>query len=160
MYIDIYINETLFLGVDGCSIQCKDVLYTKVEHQQIHKLMIYCLLFCMISNAFAIFTFIIDWRTGNKYPAMAIFYINVCFFISYCGWVVQFLSSDTREDIVCKKDGTLRKHEPSANENLSCVSVFVMIYYFLIAGLVWFVIFTYAWYMSSLQALGAFNIYI
>lgn len=96
----------------------------------------------------------IDWSAANKYPALAIFYINICFFVSYSGWLIQFLGYDTREDIVCKKDGTLRKSEPSASENLSCVIVFVMVYYFFIAGLVWFVIFTYAWHMSSLQALG------
>lgn len=116
--------------------------------------MAYFVVICIFLNAFTIVTFIIDWKTANKYPALAIFYINVCFFISYCGWFVQFLGSDAREDIVCKKDGTLRRFEPRANENLTCVTIFVMVYYFLIAGMAWFVIFTYSWYMSSLQALG------
>lgn len=147
-------SDLSYSGIDDCGLQCKDVLYTNEEHRQIQKLMIYCIVFCIILNLFTIVTFIIDWKTANKYPALAIFYINLCFFISYCGWLAQFLSADAREDIVCKKDGTLRKHEPSANENLSCVTVFVMVYYFLIAGMVWFVIFTYAWHMSSLQALG------
>lgn len=101
-------------------------------------------------------TFLIDWSAANKYPALAIFYINFCFLISYIGWMIQFLGYDTREDVVCKKDGTLRKSEPSASENLSCVIVFVMVYYFFIAGVVWFVIFTYAWHMNSLQALGKY----
>nr|CAI5822276.1 unnamed protein product [Callosobruchus analis] len=140
--------------IDGCGLKCKDSLYTENEHYQIHKLITYCTLLCILLNLFAVFTFIIDWRTGNKYPALAIFYVNLCFCISYGGWLVQFLGADTREDIVCKKDGTIRKSEPSATENLSCVIVFVMVYYFAIAGMVWFVIFSYCWYMSSLQALG------
>ncbi|KAF2895830.1 hypothetical protein ILUMI_10339, partial [Ignelater luminosus] len=140
--------------VDGCGIQCKDVLFSEDEHKQVQHLIIYCSLFCIILNLYTIITFLIDWKTANKYPALAIFYINVCFLISYCGWLMQFLGSETKHDIVCKKDGTRRKHEPSANENLSCVTVFVMVYYFIIAGMVWFVIFIYAWYMSSLQALG------
>lgn len=80
--------------------------------------------------------------------------MNICFLISYIGWSIQFLNSETRDDIVCKKDRTLRKSEPSATENLSCVVVFVLVYYFLIAGMVWFVLFSYTWHMSSLQALG------
>lgn len=140
--------------MEGCGLRCKDALYTENEHYQIHKLVVYCVLFCIFLNLFTIVTFIIDWKTANKYPALAIFYINICFFISYSGWFIQFLGSETREDIVCKKDGTLRKSEPSASENLSCVIVFVMVYYFLIAGMVWFVIFSYAWHMSSLQASG------
>ncbi|KAJ8965138.1 hypothetical protein NQ314_004363, partial [Rhamnusium bicolor] len=140
--------------IEGCGLKCKDSLYTENEHYQIHKLMAYCVLLCISLNLFTITTFLIDWKTANKYPALAIFYVNVCFFISYGGWLVQFLGTETREDVVCKKDGTLRKSEPSASENLSCVIVFVMVYYFLIAGMVWFVIFSYAWHMSSLQALG------
>lgn len=146
--------EWWYPDIEGCGLKCKDSLYTEEEHRQIQKLMGYCILLCIFLNMFTILTFVIDWKTANKYPALAIFYVNVCFCISYGGWLVQFLGAETREDIVCKKDGTLRKSEPSASENLSCVIVFVMVYYFIIAGMVWFVIFSYAWHMSSLQALG------
>lgn len=40
-----------------------------------------------------------------------------------------------------------------SGENLSCVIVFVLVYYFLMAAMVWFVILTYAWHMTF-QALG------
>lgn len=40
-----------------------------------------------------------------------------------------------------------------SGENLSCVVVFVLVYYFLMAAMVWFVILTYAWHMSF-RALG------
>lgn len=55
----------------------------------------------------------------------------------------------SREDIVCRKDGTLRHSEPTAGENLSCVVVFVIVYYFLIAAMVWFVFLTYAWHLRA-----------
>ncbi|RZC37430.1 smoothened [Asbolus verrucosus] len=147
-------QDWFYPDVEGCGLRCKDSLYTENEHYQIHKLTAYCVLLCGFFNLFTVVTFIIDWNTANKYPALTIFYMNICFFISYSGWSIQFLNLDTREDIVCKKDGTLRKSEPSATENLSCVIVFVLVYYFLIAGMVWFVLFSYTWHMSSLQALG------
>lgn len=128
--------EWFYPDVEGCALRCKDSLYTENEHYQIHKLLAYCVIICIFCNLFTIITFIIDWNTANKYPALAIFYVNVCYCISYAGWLIQFLGNETREDIVCKKDGTLRKSEPSASENLSCVIVFVMVYYFLIAGMV------------------------
>ncbi|ENN70504.1 hypothetical protein YQE_12680, partial [Dendroctonus ponderosae] len=144
-----------FKDIEGCGLDCKNSSkYTSNEHNQIQKLILYCALLCIILHVFAITTFAINWKTANRYPAKGIFYVNVCFAISYGGYLMQFLAADTREDIVCKKDGTLRKSEPSATENLSCVIVFFIIYYFLIAGLVWFMIFAYAWYMSSLQALA------
>jgi smoothened protein len=40
-----------------------------------------------------------------------------------------------------------------SGENLSCVVIFVLVYYSLMAAMVWFVILTYTWHMSF-QALG------
>lgn len=40
-----------------------------------------------------------------------------------------------------------------SGENLSCVVVFILVYYSLMAAMVWFVILTYSWHMSF-QALG------
>lgn len=176
-----------FADIEGCGLHCKDSKFTDNEHEQIQKLITYFALICIILNLFTVMTFLIDWRTANRYPAKGIFYVNLCFAISYIGYFLQIfgklwfsyiiywelkelnvtpgfgnrnstrcliLGNNIKEDVVCKKDGTIRKSEPSAKENLSCVMVFFVVYYFLIAGLVWFMIFTYAWYMSSLQALG------
>lgn len=63
-------------------------------------------------------------------------------------WMLQFLPGH-REQIVCRRDGTLRHSEPSAGENLACIVPFILIYYFLIAANVWFAIFTYAWYLQT-----------
>lgn len=62
--------------------------------------------------------------------------------------MLQFLPGH-REQIVCRRDGTLRHSEPSAGENLACIVPFILIYYFLIAANVWFAIFTYAWYLQT-----------
>lgn len=53
----------------------------------------------------------IDWKSFSKYPALVTFYINLCFLIVCLGWLAQFLPGG-REDIVCRKDGTLRVGEP------------------------------------------------
>lgn len=55
-------------------------------------------------------TFLIDWRSANKYPALVIFYINCCFMVSCIGWLAQFTFG--KDVIVCRKDGTLRMSEP------------------------------------------------
>uniref|UniRef100_A0A182P4A0 Protein smoothened n=1 Tax=Anopheles epiroticus TaxID=199890 RepID=A0A182P4A0_9DIPT len=138
--------------IDGCGVQCKDPLYTDHEHRQIHKLVAWGASVCLTFNLFTLATFAIDWQNANKYPAMVIFYINFCFAVSCLGWLAQFTPGG-REDIVCRKDGTLRTSEPSAGENLSCIVVFILVYYFLIAAMVWFVIFTYVWHMS-VKAIG------
>ncbi|XP_053675730.1 protein smoothened [Anopheles nili] len=141
-----------YKDIDGCGVQCKDPLYTDHEHRQIHKLVAWGASVCLAFNLFTLATFAIDWQNANKYPAMVIFYINFCFAVSCLGWLAQFTPGG-REDIVCRKDGTLRTSEPSAGENLSCIVVFILVYYFLIAAMVWFVIFTYVWHMSF-KAIG------
>ncbi|XP_071856157.1 smoothened, frizzled class receptor isoform X2 [Bombus fervidus] len=140
----------IFEGVEGCGTQCNDPLFTPDEHKQIHSFIAWAAGICGSFNLFTVITFLIDWRSANKYPALVVFYINCCFMMSCIGWLAQFTGS--REVIVCRKDGTLRMSEPSG-ENLSCVVVFVLVYYSLMAAMVWFVILTYAWHMSF-QALG------
>uniref|UniRef100_A0A1B0C9F1 Protein smoothened n=1 Tax=Lutzomyia longipalpis TaxID=7200 RepID=A0A1B0C9F1_LUTLO len=141
-----------YSDIEGCGLQCKDPLYTDDEHHQIHKLIGWGATLCLASNIFAITTFMIDWQNAKKHPALTIFYMNICYMMTCFGWLAQFTPGG-REDIVCRKDGTLRHSEPSTGENLSCIVVFVLIYYFLIAAMVWFVIFLYAWFMSF-KAIG------
>ncbi|XP_063227815.1 protein smoothened isoform X2 [Bacillus rossius redtenbacheri] len=143
---------TFYEGVDGCGVQCHDPLFTDDERRQIHTLVAWAASVCFGLNLFTVATFLINWRSANKYPAVGIFYINGCFLVAGIGWLAQFLPG-AREDIVCRKDLTLRMSEPSAGENLSCVVVFVLVYYFVVAAMVWFVILAFAWH-SSFQALG------
>lgn len=156
--------------IEGCGIQCKDPLYTDEEHNGVHVLIAWGALACFVCNFFVIFTFVIhDWKK-SKHPALIICYINFCFLINWVGyvitqivltsrspistpisphnsWIFQFISG--RESIVCRRDGTLRHSEPSAGENLSCIIPFILIYYFLMAAMVWFTIFTYAWHLQT-----------
>lgn len=57
-------------------------------------------------------TFVIDWKTAKRYPAVIIFYINVCFCVGSIGWLAQFAGPNARNDIVCRKDNTVRLSEP------------------------------------------------
>lgn len=67
--------------IEGCGIQCKNPLYTDDEHRQIHNLNAWGAGFCLICNALSIATYIIDWKNAKKYPAVIIFYINICFLL-------------------------------------------------------------------------------
>lgn len=150
VYVDDPSNS--YRDIEGCGVECKDPLYTDDEHRQIRKLVGWGASICLALHVFAIFTFTIDWHNGNKYPALIIFYVNVCYMISCVGWLAQFVPG-ARQDIVCRFDNTLKQSEPSGGENLSCIIVFILVYYFLMAAMCWFVIFTYAWHVSF-KAIG------
>lgn len=133
--------------IEGCGLKCKNPLYNDDEHRQLSKYIFLFGISSLVLHVFTLSTFIIDWHNGNKYPALAIFYVNLCYFISTIGWFAQFIPG-SREAIFCREDNTLKQAEPSGEDNLACITVFVLIYYFSMAAICWFVIFTYAWLMS------------
>ena len=77
-------------------------------------------------------TFILDWKSLHRYPAIILFFINVSFFIGTVGWLAQFIPG-ARRDIVCRRDGTVRRAEPQIGSvchgiikvfvTVSCLSV-------------------------------------
>lgn len=75
----------LVAGISGCGLPCRDPLYTEDEHQQIHRLVAWGAGACLALNLLTVATFLIDWRSANKYPALVIFYINVCFAVASMG---------------------------------------------------------------------------
>ncbi|MGH0127857.1 UNVERIFIED_CONTAM: hypothetical protein FKN15_032526 [Acipenser sinensis] len=138
--------------VEGCGIQCHNPLFTEEEHRDMH---IYIAIFGSVTifcTFFTLATFVADWKNSNRYPAVILFYVNACFFIGSIGWLAQFMDG-ARGEIVCKADGTMRLGEPTSTETLSCVIIFVIVYYSLMSGVIWFVILTYAWH-TSFKALG------
>ncbi|XP_065342940.1 protein smoothened [Cloeon dipterum] len=133
--------------LEGCNLPCETPLYSKEELDQLRKLIAWGGCIALALNSVAVFTFLIDWGSSERYPALIVYYLNLCCVFSNLGWLMQFLPGN-RSDILCRKDGTARGFEPSMGENLSCIVVFIIVYYFMIAALVWIMVFSYAWYKS------------
>ncbi|KAG8524501.1 Smoothened-like protein [Galemys pyrenaicus] len=144
--------KSWYEDVEGCGIQCQNPLFTEAEHRDMHSYIAAFGAVTGLCTLFTLATFVADWRNSNRYPAVILFYVNACFFVGSIGWLAQFMDGARRE-IVCRADGTMRLGEPTSNETLSCVIIFVIVYYALMAGVVWFVVLTYAWH-TSFKALG------
>ncbi|XP_073435305.1 protein smoothened [Dendrobates tinctorius] len=144
--------KSWYEDVEGCGIQCENPLFTQKEHREMH---VYIAVFSSVTIFFTFFTlatFLSDWKNSNRYPAVILFYVNACFFMGSIGWLAQFMDG-ARKEIVCRGDGTMRLGEPTSNETLSCVIIFVIVYYSMMSGVIWFVMLTYAWH-TSFKALG------
>ncbi|XP_069556416.1 protein smoothened [Brachyistius frenatus] len=146
------IQSSWYKDVEGCGIQCDNPLFTEEEHDDMHAYIAYFGTITLLCTFFTLATFLADWKNSNRYPAVILFYINACFFVGSIGWLAQFLDG-AREEIVCKSDNTMRLGEPSSSETLSCVTIFIIVYYSLMSGVIWFVMLTYAWH-TSFKALG------
>uniref|UniRef100_A0A8C5R5I9 Protein smoothened n=1 Tax=Leptobrachium leishanense TaxID=445787 RepID=A0A8C5R5I9_9ANUR len=144
--------KSWYEDVEGCGIQCENPLFTETEHREMH---VYIAIFSSVTifcTFFTLATFLSDWKNSNRYPAVILFYVNACFFLGSIGWLAQFMDG-ARKEIVCRGDGTMRLGEPTSNETLSCVIIFVIVYYSMMSGVTWFVMLTYAWH-TSFRALG------
>ncbi|XP_071386749.1 protein smoothened [Centroberyx affinis] len=146
------IQSSWYKDVEGCGIQCDNPLFTEEEHSDMHAYIAYFGSITLLCTFFTLATFLADWKNSNRYPAVILFYINACFFVGSIGWLAQFLDG-ARKEIVCKSDNTMRLGEPSSSETLSCVTIFIIVYYSLMSGVIWFVMLTYAWH-TSFKALG------
>ncbi|RVE56718.1 hypothetical protein OJAV_G00224250 [Oryzias javanicus] len=146
------IQSSWYKDVEGCGIQCDNPLFTQEEHNDMHAYIAYFGTITLLCTFFTLATFLADWKNSNRYPAVILFYINACFFVGSIGWLAQFLDG-ARKEIVCKSDNTMRLGEPSSSETLSCVTIFIIVYYSLMSGVIWFVMLTYAWH-TSFKALG------
>ncbi|XP_037786917.1 smoothened homolog isoform X1 [Penaeus monodon] len=140
-------ESSWYEGVKGCGIQCANPIFTPQEHEDLHQFVATIGGICLACAALTVLTYLIDWRAANKYPVLIIFYINGCFLIASIGFMVQF-HPGVRQDLTCRSDGTLRQAEPSSGGNLSCVVVFVCIYYFMVAGGMWLIILAYSLHTS------------
>ena len=134
--------------IEECGLRCQSPELTSSEYITVHSFIAAAATISLLASLFAVFTFFVDWKGGSSYPARAIFYLNMCFVIVNVGWLAQFLGSGARDDIVCRRDGVARHQEPGSGENLSCVLVFILVYYFSLAAGVWLVVVSYSWHLT------------
>jgi hypothetical protein len=59
-----------------------------------------------------VLTFLFDWKTARKFPAVLVLYVNVCWGMICIGFLSQFSRAGAKEDIVCTRDRVRRTGEP------------------------------------------------
>lgn len=142
-------EDIWYPGIEGCALQCQNPIYTGEQHRKVRSFISQGAGIGFAMTLFSVLTFIIDWRSSNRYPAVIIFYLNMCLMIANIGWLLGSALSKGPQEIVCRPDNTTRHGEPgNSPENFNCLSVFLLIYYFSMAALVWFVNLAYAWDLS------------
>jgi len=133
-----------FPGLEGCGLPCHSPLLSATEFSSVHSTVAAGAGLSLAASLLAVATFLLDWRGGGRFPALAIFYLNLCLGLAAVGWLAQQVPG-ARQDIACRADGTARRGEPGQGETLSCTVVFILVYYFSVAAAVWLVILSYCW---------------
>lgn len=139
--------------VTGCSLLCRnDLDIYKPNHKNVYvPILVLCSVGLFVS-LFTILTFLVDWKSQKRYPALILFILNSLFLLCLLGWLIQFFGIGNL--MRCTSDNFRRFDEPQYRNSIWCLLSFVLIYFSTTAISVWFVILTYSWYISF-KALGS-----
>uniref|UniRef100_A0A8C7X8E0 Protein smoothened n=1 Tax=Oryzias sinensis TaxID=183150 RepID=A0A8C7X8E0_9TELE len=117
------IQSSWYKDVEGCGIQCDNPLFTQDEHNDMHAYIAYFGTITLLCTFFTLLVFV------NKMKR-----------------IKNATSARMRHEFT---DLFLSR----SSETLSCVTIFIIVYYSLMSGVIWFVMLTYAWH-TSFKALG------
>ncbi|KAF2361347.1 Frizzled/Smoothened transmembrane domain [Trinorchestia longiramus] len=144
--------EAWYEGIRGCALPCHHPHFSREETAGFHSFLALMGGLCVACCTFTVLTYLLEWRCGGsrRYPSVLLLYVCGCCLVAGVALLVQYHAT-VRQRVTCHGDGTLRTHEPSTESNMSCVVVFVCLYYFGIAAATWLLILSYSWHCFFTQ---------
>jgi len=139
--------------VADCGAPCNQMFFTQGQ-RQFSRFWVGCWsIICLVSCLFTILSFLIDC-TRFPYPERPIIYLSVCYFCIAAGYVTGFATGDS---IACNEqpqgvtnnlvlERTIRQ---GSMQDWRCTLLFMVIYFFGMAGSIWWVMLTVCWFLSA-----------
>jgi len=139
--------------VADCGAPCDHMFFTRGQ-REFSRYWVGCWsVICFLSCAFTILSYLIDC-SRFPYPERPIIYLSACYAAIAVGYVVGFAYDDT---IACTEGG----HEVKNNLQLErtirqgsmqdwrCTLLFMVVYFFGMAGSIWWLVLTVCWFLSA-----------
>lgn len=137
-----------FLGAQDCAPPCEN-MYLKPHEIHFAKTFIgICSIVCLCATLFTFLTFLIDVKRF-RYPERPIIFYAVCYSFVSLIYFVGFLLGNRA---ACKQPvhpGGVATVVLGAQENKTCTLLFMLLYFFSTAGMVWWVILTITWFLAA-----------
>ncbi|XP_058031815.1 frizzled-6 [Ahaetulla prasina] len=137
-----------FLGIEQCAPPCPNMYFNNHELEVAKSFIGIVSIFCLCATLFTFLTFLIDVKRF-RYPERPIIYYSVCYSIVS---LVYFLGFVLGNKTACNKsDEKLQLGETVVlgSQNKGCTLVFMALYFFTMAGTVWWVILTVTWFLAA-----------
>ncbi|XP_069742008.1 frizzled-3 isoform X5 [Narcine bancroftii] len=154
---ELKINPELgysFLGVTDCSPPCPNMYFRREELSFARYFIGVISIVCLSATLFTFLTFLIDVKRF-RYPERPIIFYAVCYMMVSLVFFIGFLLEDT---VACNRS------EPSiykastvtqGSHNKACTMLFMVLYFFTMAGSVWWVILTITWFLAAVPKWGS-----
>ncbi|KAK0092759.1 hypothetical protein PV326_000656 [Microctonus aethiopoides] len=138
--VDNQIQE--IAGVRDCVLPCQGAFLSAEERGFAAVWLALWSGLCAASTLTTVITFLIDTQRF-KYPERPIVFLSACYFVVSLGYLARSVLG--YEEIAC--DGPALRY--GAQGPGTCVTVFLMIYFFGMASSVWWVILAFTWFLAA-----------
>ena len=109
---------------------------------------------CLSATLFTFLTFLID-VTRFRYPERPIIFYAVCYMMVSLIFFIGFLLEDR---VACNASGPAQYKASTVTQgshNKACTMLFMVLYFFTMAGSVWWVILTITWFLAAVPKWGS-----
>lgn len=143
-----------FMGRKDCSPPCPSMYFSPKELRFMRYFIGVVSILCLSATLFTFLTFLID-VTRFRYPERPIIFYAVCYVMVSLVFFLGFLLEDK---VACNaaspsqfKDATITQ----GSHNKVCTLFFMVLYFFTMAGSVWWVILTITWFLAAVPKWGS-----
>ncbi|XP_018590710.2 frizzled-3a [Scleropages formosus] len=143
-----------FLGVRDCSPPCPNMYFRHDELRFARYFIGVVSIVCLSATLFTFLTFLID-VTRFRYPERPIIFYAVCYMMVSLVFFLGFLLEDR---VACNpaRPGQYRASTVTqGSHNKACTLLFMGLYFFTMAGSVWWVILTITWFLAAVPKWGS-----
>ncbi|XP_034017764.1 frizzled-3a [Thalassophryne amazonica] len=143
-----------FMGVRDCSPPCPNMYFTREELTFARYFVGVVSIVCLSATLFTFLTFLID-VSRFRYPERPIIFYAVCYMMVS---LVFFLGFFLEDRVSCNAASPARFQASTVTQgshNKACTLLFMVLYFFTIAGSVWWVILTITWFLAAVPKWGS-----
>ena len=148
-----------FGSVENCGIPCQGIYFSEIERNTVAPIFILlCAVICIGFTLFTVGTFLID-RKRFHYPERPVIFLALCYLTLSVAFIVGAIVKLANPQQVSFACSDLPESTPFVFQNLpgatptyhsaSCVILFIFVYYFQMAGAIWWVILALTWCLAS-----------
>ncbi|XP_063672331.1 frizzled-3 isoform X2 [Pan troglodytes] len=143
-----------FLHVRDCSPPCPNMYFRREELSFARYFIGLISIICLSATLFTFLTFLID-VTRFRYPERPIIFYAVCYMMVSLIFFIGFLLEDR---VACNASIPAQYKASTVTQgshNKACTMLFMILYFFTMAGSVWWVILTITWFLAAVPKWGS-----
>ncbi|CAL8244973.1 unnamed protein product [Lota lota] len=143
-----------FLGRRDCSAPCPSMFFSRQELSVARYAIGGVSIVCLSATLFTFLTFLID-VTRFRYPERPIIFYAVCYVMVSLVFFLGFLLEDRVACNAASPSHFRASTITQGSHNKVCTLFFMVLYFFTMAGNVWWVILTITWFLAAVPKWGS-----